>query len=88
MEEAPPDRGPEPPSEREATPLAGVVATIGGIVLLAILILAIDPLRSGIGDAVTGNTDQLRGDLRGLGVGGALITLMLALAHVVVWYPA
>ena len=88
MQEAPPDRGLEPPSEREATPLAGVVATIGGVVLLAILILAIDPLRSGIGDAVTGNTDQLRGDLRGLGVGGALITLMLALAHVVVWYPA
>ena len=88
MEQAPPDRGPEPPSEREATALAGVVATIGGVVLLAILILTIDPLRSGIGDAVSGNTDQLRGDLRGLGVGGALITLMLAIAHVVVWYPA
>ena len=88
MEGAPSDRGRKPPSEREATPLAGVVATIGGIVLLAILILAIDPLRSGIGDAVTGNTDQLRGDLRGLGVEGALITLLLALTHVVVWYPA
>ena len=88
VQDAPPDRGPEPRSEREAAPLAGLIATLGGIVLLAVLILTIDPLRSGIGDAVTGETGQLRGDLRGLGVGGALITLMLALAHVVVWYPA
>ena len=72
----------------EVRPLYAVVATVSGIVLLAILILAIEPLRSGIGDAVSGDTGDLREDLRGLGFGGVLITLTLALAHVVIWYPA
>jgi uncharacterized membrane protein YdjX (TVP38/TMEM64 family) len=64
------------------------VAIVGGIALLAILVLAIEPLRHGIGDAVSGDTDQLRGDLRGLGVGGVVISFILALAHAVIWYPA
>ena len=72
----------------EPVPVAGIAVTVGGIALLAILILTIEPLRSGVGDAVTGDTGDLRDDLRGLGVGGGLITLMLALVHVVVWYPA
>ena len=50
--------------------------------------LAIEPLRSGIGDAISGDTAGLREDLRGLGFGGVMITFCLALAHVVVWYPA
>jgi uncharacterized membrane protein YdjX (TVP38/TMEM64 family) len=72
----------------EVRPLYAVIATISGIVLLAILILAIEPLRSGIGDAVSGDTGDLRGDLRGLGFGGVVISFILALAHVVIWYPA
>jgi uncharacterized membrane protein YdjX (TVP38/TMEM64 family) len=64
------------------------VATVGGILLLALLVVAIDPLRQGVSDAISGDTADLRGDLRGLGVGGALIALGLALAHVVIWYPA
>ncbi|MDX6582211.1 MAG: hypothetical protein QOI10_1395 [Solirubrobacterales bacterium] len=76
----------EPPEER--VPLAGILATLGGIVLLAILIATIDPLRSSVSDAVSGNTADLRGDLRGLGFGGVVITFILALAHVVIWYPA
>jgi uncharacterized membrane protein YdjX (TVP38/TMEM64 family) len=66
----------------------GIVGLVGGIVLLAVLILTIEPLRSGVGDAVSGDTGDLRGDLLGLGVGGALIAFALALVHVVVWYPA
>ena len=61
---------------------------LAGVVLLAGLVLAIDPLRDGVGDAISGDTDKLRDDLRGLGFGGALIVVGLALAHVVVWYPA
>jgi uncharacterized membrane protein YdjX (TVP38/TMEM64 family) len=76
-----------PPPE-EDTPIAGILVTLGGIALLAILVLAIDPLRSGVGDAVSGDTADLRGDLRGLGFGGVMITFTLALAHVVIWYPA
>ena len=48
---------------------------LGGIVLLAILVLAIEPLRAGIGDAISGDTADLREDLRGLGFGGVVITL-------------
>ena len=88
VEGEPPDRAPQRAEEREPAAIIGIVATVAGIVLLAVLVLTIDPLRSGIGDAISGDTGQLREDLRGLGVGGALITLTLALAHVVVWYPA
>ena len=88
-------QGSPPPTDQaadgpdyEVRPLAVVVAVVGGIALLAILILAIEPLRAGIGDAVSGDTANLRGDLRGLGFGGVMIAFALALAHVVVWYPA
>ena len=73
--------------EHEPPPLIGVIGLLAGIALLAVLVLTIEPLRTGIGDAVSGDTAQLRGDLRGLGVGGVVITLILALAHVVIWYP-
>jgi uncharacterized membrane protein YdjX (TVP38/TMEM64 family) len=69
-------------------PLYAVLLTISGIVTLVILILLIEPLRSGIGDAVSGDTGSLREDLLGLGFGGVMITFTLALAHVVIWYPA
>jgi len=51
-------------------------------------VFAIEPLRSGVSDAVAGDTGALREDLRGLGVSGALTVLVLGLVHVVVWYPA
>jgi uncharacterized membrane protein YdjX (TVP38/TMEM64 family) len=61
--------------------------TLAGILVLAAIVLAIEPLRSGFADAVSGDTESLREDLRGLGLGGALIVLALALVHTVVWYP-
>ena len=51
------------------------------------LVLLIPPLRSAIGDAISGDTAALRTDLRGLGFGGVLLVLGLAVAHAVVWYP-
>jgi uncharacterized membrane protein YdjX (TVP38/TMEM64 family) len=69
-------------------PLGGVLVALASIALLAALVLAIEPLRSGVADAVAGNTDALRSDLRGLGAAGALIVLVLGLVHAVVWYPA
>jgi uncharacterized membrane protein YdjX (TVP38/TMEM64 family) len=62
--------------------------TLVGIALLAALVLAVNPLRDGVGDAISGDTASLRSDLRGLGVPGALIALALALVHSVLWYPA
>ncbi len=52
------------------------------------MVLLVDPLRSAVGDAVSGDTDSLREDLRGLGVGGVLLVLGLAVAHAIIWYPA
>ena len=72
----------------EVRPLYAILAIVTGVAALAILILAVEPLRSGIGDAISGDTGQLREDLRGLGVGGVLITVTLAIAHVFIWYPA
>ena len=61
---------------------------LAGVALLAALVLAVEPLRDGVGDAISGDTDKLRDDLRGLGVSGALIVFGLALAHAFIWYPA
>jgi uncharacterized membrane protein YdjX (TVP38/TMEM64 family) len=69
-------------------PLVGVVVTLAGVGLLALLILLIEPLRIGIGDALRGDTESLREEIRGLALGGVPIVLALALAHAVIWYPA
>jgi uncharacterized membrane protein YdjX (TVP38/TMEM64 family) len=82
--EAPADAEPLPGHP----PLVGVAVTLAGIALLAIIVLAIEPLRTGLGDALSGDTESLREELRDLHVGGALILLALALVHSVVWYPA
>jgi uncharacterized membrane protein YdjX (TVP38/TMEM64 family) len=65
--------------------LLGVVVTLVGIALGAVLVLAIEPLRDGAGEAIRGDTDALRAELRG--GAGALVVLGLALVHAVVWYP-
>ena len=54
-------------------PLTGLVVTLAAIAALAALLLSVDPLRDGIGDAISADTEKLREDLRGLGVAGALI---------------
>ena len=83
----PPTRTRRSPTH-EVRPLAAIVAWSAGSRCSAILVLAIEPLRAGIGDAVSGDTADLREDLRGLGFGGVMITFILALAHAVIWYPA
>jgi uncharacterized membrane protein YdjX (TVP38/TMEM64 family) len=77
-------------STEEATrpPLGGVLITLAGVAVLALIVLAVEPLRTGVGDAVSGDTSGLREDLRDLGVVGALIVYALALVHAFVWYPA
>ena len=73
----------EGPEEHEAPPLMGVLGVFAGNHPPR----PADPCgraaAHGIGDALSGDTAKLRVDLHGLGVGGVLITLILALAHVV-----
>ena len=88
VEPEPREIAPQRADEPEPAAIVGIVATVVGILLLAALIVTIEPLRSGIGDAVSGDTGEpARRPARPGGRRG-LITLALALAHVVVWYPA
>jgi uncharacterized membrane protein YdjX (TVP38/TMEM64 family) len=70
----------------EKPPVSGVAITLGGIALLALIVLAVPNLREGVAEAVQGDTTALREELGG--VDGALIALGLALVHAFVWYPA
>jgi uncharacterized membrane protein YdjX (TVP38/TMEM64 family) len=65
-----------------------VAITVGGIAVGLASALLIPPLRDAIFDAVSGNTAQVRSDLRDLGAAGALLVVWLALIHSIVWYPA
>ncbi|MGH2987411.1 MAG: TVP38/TMEM64 family protein [Solirubrobacterales bacterium] len=87
MAEGPGGRGPEP-APGAGPPLIGVALTLAGIALLVLLIALIEPLRIGIGNAVQGDTESLRTEIRDLHFGGVLIVFALALAHAVIWYPA
>jgi uncharacterized membrane protein YdjX (TVP38/TMEM64 family) len=68
--------------------LAAVAITLGGIALLAALVLAVAPLRDAFEAAVRGDSATVRGRLDDLGVAGPLLILALTLLHAVVFYPA
>lgn len=61
--------------------------TLGGIVVGVAVALAVPSLRDAVGDAIHGNTEQIRHDLGG-SAAGPLLVLWLSLVHVIVWYPA
>lgn len=66
-------------------------ALLGSLLALALIaaaVAAIEPLRTAAGDALSGDTESLKQDLRDLGAGGVAMVLALALVHAVVWYPA
>jgi uncharacterized membrane protein YdjX (TVP38/TMEM64 family) len=65
----------------------GVIVTVAGILVGAVVVVAIPPLRDAVAEAVQGDTSSVRADLGG-DLGGALLVIGLALVHVIVWYPA
>lgn len=69
-------------------PLIEIGITAAGFALLAVLVLAIPPLRDAVGAAVHGDSDEVRRQIDELGVGGPLLIVALALIHAVVIYPA
>lgn len=68
--------------------LAAVAVTLGGVAVLALLVLAIPELREAFEAAVRGDTAEVRSKVKDLGVAGPLLILALALIHTVVFYPA
>lgn len=65
-----------------------VAFTLGGMALLAGLVLAIPELRDAFEAAVRGDTAEVRSRIKDLGVAGPLLIIGLALIHAVVFYPA
>ena len=68
--------------------LAAVGVTLGGLALLALLVLAIPDLRGAFDAAVHGDTAGVRSHVKELGVAGPLLIVALAVIHSVVFYPA
>jgi uncharacterized membrane protein YdjX (TVP38/TMEM64 family) len=83
VSEQPETRSSQGPSARLSLLLA-----LAGIAALAALVLLVEPLRAGVGDALRGDTAALRSELGDLNVTSALIVIALALVHTILWYPA
>ena len=65
-----------------------MAVTVAGIMLAALIVLLVEPLRDAASDAISGDTASVREDLRDLGATGVLMVFALAQVHVIVWYPA
>lgn len=61
---------------------------VGGILVGALLILAVPDLRHSVSLALHGDLHGLRHQMRGLGASGVALILVLMLAHAVLFYPA
>jgi uncharacterized membrane protein YdjX (TVP38/TMEM64 family) len=62
--------------------------TLAGFALLALLVIAVPPLRHAAEAAVQGDTGEVRHQIDQLGAAGPLLILALTLIHTVVIYPA
>ena len=74
--------------DRSGPPLGAVAVTLGGLAVVALLVLLVNPLNDAVGAALHGDTADVREEVDSLGVAGPLIILALALIHSVVFYPA
>lgn len=79
---------PDQERERAGIPWLEIGVTVGGILLLAVLVLAIPALRHASVAAAHGETSEVRHQIKSLGAGGPLIIFGLAVIHSVVPYPA
>ncbi len=74
--------------ERNRLPLVEIGVTLAGIVFLAALVFAVDPLHEAAKAVVQGDTAEVRHQIDRLGAAGPLLILVLTLLHAVVFYPA
>jgi uncharacterized membrane protein YdjX (TVP38/TMEM64 family) len=75
-------------SAKPRLPLAEIGVTLAGVALLALVVLAVPPLREAAAAAIQGDSAEVRSQIDSLGVVGPLLILGLALIHTVVFYPA
>jgi uncharacterized membrane protein YdjX (TVP38/TMEM64 family) len=66
----------------------GVLLTVAGIALAALIVLLTPDLRDAVSAAISGDTDKVRSEIDDLGARGALIVFALAMIHAVVLYPS
>jgi uncharacterized membrane protein YdjX (TVP38/TMEM64 family) len=62
--------------------------TLAAIAVMALLIVAVGPLREAVDAALRGDTAEVRESIRDLGIGGPMIVLGLCLIHAFLFYPA
>lgn len=74
--------------ERDRLPLVEIGVTVAGIIFLAVLFFAVDPLHEAVKAAFQGDNAEVRHQIDRLGATGPLLILALALIHAVVFYPA
>jgi uncharacterized membrane protein YdjX (TVP38/TMEM64 family) len=74
--------------EKNRLPLVEIAVTLAGICLLALLVVAVEPLREATKAAVEGDHAEVRDQIDRLGAAGPLLILALTLLHAVVFYPA
>jgi len=82
------EEGEAPAHERPRLPLIEIGITLGGIALLAALVLLIPDLRDTASAAISGDHEKVQEEIDGLGIWGPLLILALALIHAVVFYPS
>jgi uncharacterized membrane protein YdjX (TVP38/TMEM64 family) len=83
-----PNRASDRSPARTRVPLAAVLMTLAAIAALALLVLAVSPLREAVDAALRGDTAEVRESIRDLGIGGPMIVLGLCLIHAFLFYPA
>ncbi|MGN6258653.1 MAG: TVP38/TMEM64 family protein [Solirubrobacterales bacterium] len=74
--------------KKNRLPWLEIAITLAGIVLLAVLVLAVEPLREATAAALRGDNGEVRHQIDRLGAAGPLLILVLTLLHAVVFYPA
>ncbi|HET7510850.1 MAG TPA: VTT domain-containing protein [Solirubrobacterales bacterium] len=74
--------------ERNRLPWVEIGITLAGIVVLAVLAIAIDPLHEAVKAALQGDNAEVRHQIDRLGAAGPLLILVLTLLHAIVFYPA
>jgi uncharacterized membrane protein YdjX (TVP38/TMEM64 family) len=62
--------------------------TLLALVAAALVIWAVEPLRTALGHVLHGDVDALQAQLHGLGVWGGFVVVALILAHSVIFFPA